>query len=183
MSMEIKELIIYIILLAIAVVFSFLEQTIKQSKNAEKAKTVIDVINMLAPDAVVAVEKLGLTKQLSGNEKLAQAVNYVQNGLAKLGFTAQDVETIKNAVEKHWADLSANGTLDAYDKKPVDKPTSDTSAKTVAETVQDALVKAINDSADKYKATAVDVPDKPVEVKPSQPDKGADNEKATQETH
>ena len=178
MSMEIKELIIYIILLAIAVVFSFLEQTIKQSKNAEKAKTVIDVINMLAPDAVVAVEKLGLTKQLSGNEKLAQAVDYVQNGLAKLGFTAQDVETIKNAVEKHWADLSANGTLDAYDKKPVDSVVSATTAKTV----QDALVKAINDSADKYKATAVDVPDKPVEAKPSQPDKGADNE-ATEENH
>lgn len=176
--MEIKELIIYIILLAIAVVFSLLEQTIKQSKNAEKAKTVIDVINTLAPDAVVAVEKLGLTKQLGGNEKLAQAVNYVQNGLAKLGFTAQDVETIKNAVEKHWADLSANGTLDAYDKKPVDSVVSATTAKTV----QDALVKAINDSADKYKATAVDVPDKPVEAKPSQPDKGADNE-ATEENH
>lgn len=178
MNMEIKELIIYIILLAIAVVFSFLEQTIKQSKNAEKAKTIIDVINTLAPDAVVAVEKLGLTKQLSGNEKLAQAVNYVQNGLTKLGFTAQDVETIKNAVEKHWADLSANGTLDAYDKKPIDNAVSATTAKTV----QDALVKAINDSADKYKATAVDVPDKPVEAKPSQPDKGADNE-ATEENH
>lgn len=112
--MEIKQLIIYIILLVIAIIFSAIEQSIRKNHATEQAKAIVDVINLLAPDAVIAVEKLGLDKKLSGSEKMAQAVKFVQSELAKLGFTNADYQTIKNAIEKHWADLSTAGLLDVY---------------------------------------------------------------------
>lgn len=112
--MEIKQLIIYIILLVIAIIFSAIEQSIRKNHATEQAKAIVDVINLLAPDAVIAVEKLGLDKKLSGSEKMAQAVKFVQSELDKLGFTQADYQTIKNAIEKHWADLSTAGLLDVY---------------------------------------------------------------------
>ena len=66
--MEIKQLIIYIILLVIAIIFSAIEQSIRKNHATEQAKAIVDVINLLAPDAVIAVEKLGLDKKLSGSE-------------------------------------------------------------------------------------------------------------------
>ena len=82
------------------------------AKNS-KVKAVIDVINELAPAAVVAAEKIGG----AGNAKFTKAVGFVQHALNQAGITSADLTVIENAVEAQWAELSKTGTLDQYKKE------------------------------------------------------------------
>lgn len=82
-------------------------------KRDSKARLALQIINDVAPAAVVAAEKLGG----AGNVKFAKAVSYVEHALNQAGITKTDLTTIENAVEKQWAELSKAGTLDQYKKE------------------------------------------------------------------
>lgn len=85
------------------------------SRN-DQARAIAQVINMLAKDAVVAVEKLNLNGKLDGKAQAVKARNIVEHELHQLGFSNVQLEQIANAVEHAWAELTTNGTLDTYKK-------------------------------------------------------------------
>lgn len=118
-----NQVIEVIILAAIALVTIGVEALM--AKNS-KVKAIIDVINQLAPNAVVAAEKAGIAQDLSGQLKKNEAVQTVVTELHKLGWTDADTKVVENAVEKAWAELSKDGTLSTYsDKKEEVKKLSD----------------------------------------------------------
>lgn len=110
----IDQVIQVIILAAIALVTIGVEALM--AKNS-KVKAVIDVINELAPSAVVAAEKTGIAQGLTGQLKKSEAVQTVITELQKLGWTDADTKAVENAVEKAWAELATDGTLSAYSDK------------------------------------------------------------------
>ena len=110
----IDQVIQVIILAAIALVTIGVETLM--AKNS-KVKAVIDVINELAPSAVVAAEKTGVAQGLTGQLKKSEAVQTVITELQKLGWTDADTKTVENAVEKAWAELAKDGTLSTYSDK------------------------------------------------------------------
>lgn len=103
------EIMMDVILAVIALVGTIMCQVVKQDS---KARLALQIINEVAPTAVVAAEKLGG----AGNVKFAKAVGYVENALKQAGITQTDLTMIENAVEKQWAELSQAGTLDKYSK-------------------------------------------------------------------
>lgn len=109
-----NQVIQVIILAAIALVTIWVEALM--AKNS-KVKAIIDVINQLAPSAVVAAEKAGIAQDLSGQLKKSEAVKTVVTELHKLGWTDTDTKVVENAVEKAWAELAKDGTLSAYSDK------------------------------------------------------------------
>ena len=109
-----NQVIQVIILAAIALVTIGVEALM--AKNS-KVKAIIDVINQLAPSAVVAAEKAGIAQDLSGQLKKSEAVKTVVTELHKLGWTDTDTRVVENAVEKAWAELAKDGTLSAYSDK------------------------------------------------------------------
>lgn len=109
-----NQVIQVVILAAIALVTIGVEALM--AKNS-KVKAIIDVINQLAPSAVVAAEKAGIAQDLSGQLKKNEAVQTVITELHKLGWTDADTKVVENAVEKAWAELSKDGTLSAYSDK------------------------------------------------------------------
>ena len=109
-----NQVIQVIILAAIALVTIGVEALM--AKNS-KVKAVIDVINELAPSAVVAAEKTGIAQGLTGQLKKSEAVQTVITELHKLGWTDADTQVVENAIEKSWAELAKNGTLSAYSDK------------------------------------------------------------------
>lgn len=109
-----NQVIQVIILAAIALVTIGVEALM--AKNS-KVKAIIDVINQLAPSAVVAAEKAGIAQDLSGQLKKSEAVKTVVTELHKLGWTDTDTKVVENAVEKAWAELAKDGTLSAYSDK------------------------------------------------------------------
>ena len=110
----IDQVIQVIILAAIALVTIGVEALM--AKNS-KVKAIIDVINQLAPSAVVVAEKSGIAQNLSGELKKNEAVKTVIDELHKLGWTDADTKVVENAVEKAWAELTQDGTLNAYNDK------------------------------------------------------------------
>lgn len=108
------EIILDVILALIFLVGLVFQDVIKKNQTA---RTFIDLVNQLAPQAVVMAEKSGLSANLKGSEKFKKAVDYVNQSLKALGLTASDQTAIKTAIEKAWADLTADGTLEAYEKK------------------------------------------------------------------
>ena len=110
----IDQVIQVIILAAIALVTIGVETLM--AKNS-KVKAVIDVINELAPSAVVAAEKTGIAQGLTGQLKKSEAVQTVITELQKLGWTDADTKTGENAVEKAWAELAKDGTVSTYSDK------------------------------------------------------------------
>lgn len=85
------------------------------SRN-DQARAIAQVIDVLAKDAVVAVEKLNLNGELDGKAQAVKARHIVEHELHQLGFNNVQLEQIANAVEHAWAELTTNGTLDAYKK-------------------------------------------------------------------
>lgn len=82
----------------------------------DQARAIAQVIDALAKDAVVAVEKLNLDGKLDGKAQAIKARNIVEHELHQLGFSDVQLEQIANAVEHAWAELTADGTLDVYKK-------------------------------------------------------------------
>ncbi|CCI87104.1 phage holin [Lactobacillus gigeriorum] len=112
------ELVLDIILALIFLVGLVFQNVVKKNQTA---KTFVDLVNQLAPQAVVMAEKSGLTENLKGSDKFKKAVDYVNQSIKSLGLTASDQTAIKNAVEKAWADLSVDGTLESYKKEGNDE--------------------------------------------------------------
>ena len=108
------ELVVDVILALIFLVGLVFQDVVKKNQTA---RTFVDLVNQLAPQAVIMAEKSGLKEALTGSEKYKKAVDYVNESVKNLGLTASDQTAIKNAVEKAWADLTADGTLESYEKK------------------------------------------------------------------
>lgn len=126
--MEINSIADVITAVAVAtlpIIITYLSKWLKGNKQAE---TLVSVLPTLAKDAVVAMQKLGVTEAIEGEIKKSHAVQIVKQALANLGFTNTDETTLKNAIEAAYAQLKADGTLDAY---PQAKPTDDAQAKIV----------------------------------------------------
>ncbi len=73
-------------------------------RKNERSRTIFNVLEPLAKDAVVAAQKLGVTEYLSGAMKKNHAVQAVAKALLDAGFTVNDEQVIKNAVEKAYAE-------------------------------------------------------------------------------
>lgn len=102
---------------SLPIIITYLSKWLKGNRTAE---TLVSVLPTLAKDAVVAMQKLGVTEAIEGEAKKSHAVQIVKQALADLGFTNTDETTLKNAIEAAYAQLKADGTLDAY---PQAKPT------------------------------------------------------------
>lgn len=123
--MEINSVADVITAVAVAtlpIIITYLSKWLKGNRTAE---TIVSILPTLAKDAVVAMQKLGVTEAIEGEVKKSHAVQIVKQALTNLGFTKTDEETLTNAVESAYAQLKADGTLDAY---PQAKPTDDTQA-------------------------------------------------------
>ncbi|QAR22360.1 phage holin, LLH family [Limosilactobacillus fermentum] len=120
--MEINSVADVITAVAVAtlpIIITYLSKWLKGNRTAE---TIVSILPTLAKDAVVAMQKLGAEKAIEGEAKNSHAVQIVKQVLANLGFNYTDETTLKNAIESAYAQLKADGTLDAY---PQAKPTDD----------------------------------------------------------
>ena len=108
---NISEVIIAVVVAIIGAVTPYLAKFIKSNKTAQ---TLVDILPTLAKDAVVAMQKLGVSDYLEGAAKKSGAVKTVETALEKLGFNETDEVTIANAVESAYASLVADGTLAPY---------------------------------------------------------------------
>ena len=100
----------------------------KWLKSSHKATALVAVLPTLAKDAVVAMQQLGVEKAIEGEVKKSHAVQIVKQALANLGFTTADETTLANAVEAAYAQLKADGTLDAYPQAKPEDPADDKQA-------------------------------------------------------
>ena len=124
--MEINSVADVITAVAVAtlpIIITYLSKWLKGNKQAE---TIVSILPTLTKDAVVAMEQLGVEKAIEGEAKKSRAVQVVMQALASLGFDYTDETTLKNAIESAYAQLKADGTLDAY---PQAKPADDTQDK------------------------------------------------------
>ncbi len=99
--MEFNDVVVTVLVTVLTAVITFLGSEIK--KNV-RAHTIFNVLEPLAKDAVVAAQKLGVTEYLSGAMKKNHAVQAVAKALLDAGFTVNDEQVIKNAVEKAYAE-------------------------------------------------------------------------------
>ncbi len=120
---SIADVITAVAVATLPVIITYLSKWLKGNKQAE---TLVSVLPTLAKDAVVAMQKFGVTEAIEGEAKKSHAVQIVMQALASLGFDYTDKTTLKNAIEAAYAQLKADGTLDAY---PQAKPTDDTQDK------------------------------------------------------
>lgn len=124
---SIADVITAVAVATLPIIITYLSKWLKGNRTAE---TLVSVLPTLSKDAVVAMEKLGVNEAIEGEVKKSHAVQIVKKALANLGFTNTDETTLKNAIESAYAQLKADGTLDAY---PQAKPTDD---------MQDKIAKA-----------------------------------------
>lgn len=107
---------------SLPIIVAYVSKWLKGNKQAE---TLVSVLPTLAKDAVVAMQKLGVTEAIEGVVKKARAVQIVAKALSDLGFNETNEATLANAVESAYAQLKADGTLDAY-PQAVDTSDEDT---------------------------------------------------------
>lgn len=124
--MEINSIADVITAVAVATLPIIVAYVSKWLKGNKQAETLVSVLPTLAKDAVVAMQQLGVEKAIEGEAKKSHAVQIVMQALASLGFDYTDETTLKNAIESAYAQLKADGTLDAY---PQAKPTDDMQSK------------------------------------------------------
>ena len=96
----ITKLITTIAIAAIPIIGAYVSKVILGNKQVVN---LIQVLSPLAKDAVVAMQKLGVTEFLEGEAKKSGAVKIVAAALTALGFSDADETLIKNAVEKEYA--------------------------------------------------------------------------------
>lgn len=115
---SIADVITAVAAVSLPVIVAYVSSWLKGDKQAE---TLVSVLPTLAKDAVVAMEKLGVTEAIEGETKKSHAVQTVKQALTNLGFDAADEATLQNAVETAYAQLKSDGTFNAYPQaKPVD---------------------------------------------------------------
>lgn len=117
---SIADVITAVAVATLPIIIAYLSKWLKGNKQAE---TLVSVLPTLAKDAVVAMQKLGVTEAIEGEVKKSHAVQIVAKALSDLGFNEANEVTLANAVEAAYAQLKADGTLDAYPQatKPDDK--------------------------------------------------------------
>ncbi len=98
--MEFNDVVVTVLVTVLTAVITFLGSEIK--KNVQ-ARTIFNVLDPLAKDAVIAAQKLGVDEYLSGAMKKNHAVQAVAQALSDAGFTVKDEQVIKNAVEQAYA--------------------------------------------------------------------------------
>ena len=98
--MEFNDVVVTVLATVLTAVITFLGSEIK--KNVQ-ARTIFNVLEPLAKDAVVAAQKLGVTEYLSGAMKKNHAIKTVTRALLDAGFTVKDEQMIVNAVEQAYA--------------------------------------------------------------------------------
>ena len=116
---SIADVITAVAVASLPIIITYLSKWLKGNRTAT---TIVSILPTLAKDAVVAMQQLGVEKAIEGETKKSRAVQVVMQALANLGFTNTDETTLKNAIESAYAQLKADGTLDAYPKA---KPTDD----------------------------------------------------------
>ncbi|NBH84884.1 phage holin [Ligilactobacillus murinus] len=99
--MEFNDVVVTVLVTVLTAVITFLGSEIK--KNV-RARTIFNVLEPLAKDAVVAAQKLGVTEYLSGAMKKNHAVKSVIKALSDAGFSIKDKQAIENAIEKAYAE-------------------------------------------------------------------------------
>lgn len=114
------DLVVSLAVAAVPIIGAWLSKQLLANKQV---LTLLKVLGPLANAAVTSAEQLGVTQTIDGAVKKSTAIQAVKDGLKSLGFTSTDEQTIANAVEAAYAQLKAEGTLDAY---PQAKPTDDT---------------------------------------------------------
>lgn len=102
-----QQAVVQIVLILVTFAFTYFGKVLVKNKQA---LTLVQILAPLAKDAVLAAQKLGLDKDLTGAMQKSAAVQAVISGLAKAGFTKVDQQTIENAVEAAYATLK--DTLD-----------------------------------------------------------------------
>ena len=107
---------------SLPIIVAYVSRWLKGNKQAE---TLVSVLPTLAKDAVIAMQKLGVTEAIEGVVKKARAVQIVAKALSDLGFNETNEATLANAVESAYAQLKADGTLNAY-PQAVDTSDEDT---------------------------------------------------------
>lgn len=95
-----SDVIIALALAAIPVIGGYIGKVITGNS---KATTLINVLSPLAKDAIVVVQKLGVTQYLAGEAKKSGAVDIVKTALESLGINGTNEDLIKNAIEKEYA--------------------------------------------------------------------------------
>ncbi|GDZ83032.1 phage holin [Leuconostoc citreum] len=95
-----SDVIIAVALAAIPVIGGYIGKVITGNS---KATTLINVLSPLAKDAIVVMQKLGVTQYLVGEAKKSGAVDIVKNALESLGINGTNEDLIKNAIEKEYA--------------------------------------------------------------------------------
>ena len=119
---SIADVITAVAAVSLPIIITYLSKWLKGNRTAE---TIVSILPTLAKDAVVAMQQLGVEKAIEGEVKKSHAVQIVAKALSDLGFNETNEATLANAVESAYAQLKADGTLDAY---PQVKPTDDTQA-------------------------------------------------------
>lgn len=119
---SIADVITAVAVASLPIIITYLSKWLKGNRTAE---TIVSILPTLAKDVVVAMQQLGVEKAIEGEVKKSYAVQIVAKALSDLGFNETNEATLANAVESAYAQLKADGTLDAY---PQAKPTDDTQA-------------------------------------------------------
>lgn len=125
---SIADVITAVAAVLLPIIITYLSKWVKGNRTAE---TIVSILPNLAKDAVVAMQQLGVEKVIEGEAKKSHAVQIVKQALANLGFTNTDEATLANAVESAYAQLKADGTLDAY-PQAVDTSDEDTKQAEIA---------------------------------------------------
>lgn len=99
--METNELVVTVLATVLTAVISYCGNVLVKNN---RALTIVQALEPLAKDAVIAAQKLGVTEYLSGVAKKNHAVQVVAQALSNAGFTVKDEQVIKNAVEKAYAE-------------------------------------------------------------------------------
>ncbi len=110
--MEFNDVVVTVLVTVLTAVITFVGSEIK--KNVQ-ARTIFNVLEPLAKDAVVAAQKMGATQYLSGVAKKNHAIKTVVKTLSDAGFTVKDGQVIANAVEKAY--LEQKELLKQYPQK------------------------------------------------------------------
>ena len=97
-----SDVVIAVALAAIPIIGGWIGKVITGNS---KATTLINVLSPLAKAAIVAMQKLGVTKYLDGEAKKLGAVDIVKKALSALGLSDAAETLINNAIEKEYATL------------------------------------------------------------------------------
>lgn len=114
-TQNISDIVVAVATALIPVIFAWLGKFFKDNK---KAVSLLEVLEPLAKEAVIAAEKLGIDKQLSGAAQKNEAIQKVLASLKKLGFDNADKQVIADAVEAEWAKLDQE-LKDLYKEKAI----------------------------------------------------------------